>query len=59
MDKKGLVQTGATQWVTPRVEFKGSVGAILKQGGGKLSITGGDPGEMRCQKGLNPKPCGC
>lgn len=48
------------QWTTPALELKGTVGDILNTGGGKLSITGGDPGEMRCQKGgLNPKPCGC
>jgi hypothetical protein len=38
------------QWETPQLQFKGSAGEILKTGGGKLSITGGDPGEMRCQK---------
>jgi hypothetical protein len=38
------------QWVTPRLEFKGGVGAVLKSGGGKFSITGADPGEMRCEK---------
>lgn len=37
-------------WVTPRLEFKGGVGEVLKSGGGKLSITGADPGEMRCEK---------
>jgi hypothetical protein len=51
MDKKGLVrQASTTKWVTPALEFKGSVGAILKEGGGKLSITGQDSGEMRCEK---------
>jgi hypothetical protein len=38
------------QWDTPRLQFKGSVGDVLKSGGGKLSITGQDPGEMRCEK---------
>lgn len=38
------------QWETPKLQFKGGVGDILKSGGGKLSITGQDPGEMRCEK---------
>lgn len=38
------------QWETPQLQFKGAVGEILKQGGGKLSITGQDSGEMRCEK---------
>jgi hypothetical protein len=38
------------QWDTPQLQFKGSVGDVLRTGGGKLSISGGDPGEMRCQK---------
>ena len=51
MDKKGFVrQASAKAWVTPALEFKGSVGAILKEGGGKLSVTGSDSGEMRCEK---------
>ena len=38
------------QWATPTLIHRGSVGQILKSGGGKLSITGQDPGEMRCEK---------
>lgn len=38
------------QWATPTLTHRGSVGQILKSGGGKLSITGQDPGEMRCEK---------
>jgi hypothetical protein len=45
------------RWITPALEFKGTVGEILQTGGGKLSVTGGDPGEMRCEKGINPQPC--
>ena len=37
-------------WVTPTVILCGSVGQVLKSGGGKLSISGGDPGEMRCER---------
>ena len=28
------------QWETPKLQFKGGVGDILKSGGGKLSLTG-------------------
>jgi hypothetical protein len=38
------------QWTVPRLEFKGTVADILKSGGGKLSVTAADPGEMRCEK---------
>ena len=37
-------------WVTPRLAYRGQVAEILKSGGGKLSITAADPGEMRCEK---------
>jgi hypothetical protein len=50
MMTKELVRPATQAWVTPRLELKGTVGAILNQGGGKLSITGQDSGEMRCEK---------
>jgi hypothetical protein len=50
MMTKELVRPVTQTWVTPRLELKGTVGAILNQGGGKLSITGQDSGEMRCEK---------
>ena len=50
MMSKELVRPATQAWVTPRLELKGSIGAILNQGGGKLSITGQDSGEMRCEK---------
>jgi hypothetical protein len=37
-------------WKTPSLRFRGTVGEVLRSGGGKLSLTGGDPGEMRCEK---------
>ncbi len=40
----------ATPWTTPVLTFRGSVGQILQSGGGKLSISGSDPGEGRCEK---------
>lgn len=42
--------TPAVQWVTPLLTYRGSVGQILQGGGGKLSISGSDPGEGRCEK---------
>jgi hypothetical protein len=38
------------EWETPQLQFKGNVGEILKTASGKLSISGADPGEMRCLK---------
>lgn len=43
-------QTGVRPWVTPQLSHRGSVGQLLKEGQGKLSITGQDSGEMRCEK---------
>ena len=37
-------------WVTPQLEFKGKVGDLLQNGGGKLSISLADSGESRCEK---------
>jgi hypothetical protein len=48
--KKVVTSQSGKQWITPRLAYRGSVGQILKTGGGKLSITGQDPGEMRCEK---------
>ena len=59
MDRKDVTPSREKrQWTTPALELKGTVGEILNHGGGKLSVTGGDPGEMRCQKPAKPpKPC--
>lgn len=42
--------SATTPWTTPVLTFRGSVGQLLQSGGGKLSITGSDPGEGRCEK---------
>jgi len=47
---KSTTTTGTTQWTTPALAYKGTVGQILQGGGGKLSIAGSDPGEGRCEK---------
>ena len=38
------------KWTAPRLAFAGRVADVLQSGGGKLSITAADPGEMRCEK---------
>lgn len=42
--------TRRQQWAAPRLNYRGTVAEILKDGQGKLSITGQDMGEMRCEK---------
>jgi hypothetical protein len=37
-------------WVTPALEFKGTVAEIVQSGGGQLSLALADSGEMRCEK---------
>jgi len=41
-------------WQEPRLRYVGDVGDVVRQGGGKLSPAGGDPGEMRIQKPAQP-----
>jgi hypothetical protein len=48
--QKTTASTVVTTWTTPRLSFVGRVADILQSGGGKLSITAADPGEMRCEK---------
>jgi hypothetical protein len=50
MSSKVMASQTPAKWATPTLTHRGSVGQILKSGGGKLSITGQDPGEMRCEK---------
>lgn len=38
------------RWETPRIELSQPVTEIVRGGGGKLSVTGGDPGESRKEK---------
>jgi len=38
------------KWTAPRLAFAGRIADVLQSGGGKLSITAADPGEMRCEK---------
>lgn len=52
MDKKASI-TGReplATWAKPRLAFVGRVADVLQSGGGKLSVTAADPGEMRCEK---------
>jgi hypothetical protein len=49
--KRTIVMTQATKtWATPTLTYSGSVGQILKGGGGKLSVASADPGEYKCEK---------
>jgi len=52
MDKKIIAGGKASleAWTAPRLSFVGRVADVLQSGGGKLSITAADPGEMRCEK---------
>ena len=50
MKKKTSEIQPVQEWSTPTLTFQGSVGEILKSGGGKLSLQLADSGEMRCEK---------
>ena len=51
--KKGenCVSTKREQWVPMTLTHLGDVGTLLQGGGGKLSLTGGDPGDLRKPSG--------
>jgi hypothetical protein len=36
-------------WVAPTLKLVGTIADVLQGGGGKLSLTGGDPGDHRKQ----------
>ena len=38
------------QWQEPRLTYVGHLADIVQGGGGKLSVTSVDPGEVRCEK---------
>jgi len=42
-------------WKPMQVTFVGEVSKVIQLGGGKLSMTGGDPGEPRKPRGQEPK----
>jgi hypothetical protein len=44
-------QQARKRWEPPVVEKVGAVGDVLKGGGGKLSVVGGDPGDQRKPSG--------
>lgn len=41
------------EWEPMRLTYVGQVAQIVQQGGGKLSVPGGDPGEPRKPRGLD------
>jgi hypothetical protein len=41
-------------WEPMRLNYLGHAADVLRLGGGKLSTTGGDPGEPRKPKGCEP-----
>jgi hypothetical protein len=52
MKDKDLPERKSRQrWEPPAVEKVGTVGDVLKGGGGKLSVVGGDPGDQRKPSG--------
>ncbi len=39
------------RWEKPMLTYVGNAGEVLQSGGGKMSPTGGDPGENRKESG--------
>jgi hypothetical protein len=50
----GASATQQTTWEPMELTYVGHVGEVLQVGMGKLSMSGGDPGEPRKQKGCEP-----
>ena len=49
-ENKGEQSTKKKSWEGMKVSFLGKASALIKSGMGKLSVTGGDPGEPKKQK---------
>jgi hypothetical protein len=49
--KSPASKSGKLAWRDPSLKYVGQVGEVLQGGGGKLSTTGGDPGDTRKQSG--------
>ena len=52
--KKGIKDRDRRPWQTPEMVAVGTINQVLQGGGGKLSRTGGDPGDTRKQVGPPP-----
>jgi hypothetical protein len=48
-----IVEAKGSSWVTMKLTYVGDVHALLQGGGGKLSPTTADPGDMRKPQGQN------
>ncbi len=46
-----LAKRDRRPWEAPSVKSVGTIAEVLKGGGGKLSVSGGDPGEHRKESG--------
>jgi hypothetical protein len=51
LDKPAPATRDRRPWEPPALKTVGTIGEVLQQGGGKLSIVAGDPGEGRKQSG--------
>lgn len=49
-ETKGEQRTKKKSWEGMKVSFLGKASALIKSGSGKISVTGGDPGESRKQR---------
>ncbi len=52
-DEKNAIagQPVPASWVKPQLRYVGKIGELLEGGGGKLSVSGGDTGESRKERG--------
>ncbi len=51
MGSKDRVEPGKKRWEKPALTYVGNVGQVLQAGGGKLTPSPNDPGEVRKPKG--------
>jgi hypothetical protein len=49
--KKPTLAQDRRPWAPPALKTVGTIADVLQGGGGKLSTTGGDPGDVRKQSG--------
>jgi hypothetical protein len=49
-ESKGEQSTKKKSWERMKLSFLGKASTLIKSGTGKISVTGGDPGESKKQK---------
>ncbi len=53
MKEQQVLQQRRRRWSSPVLAYRGTVGEVLKGGGGKVTTSAYDPGEQKCPPAAN------